>query len=180
MGERAGGWTRDDVLYLESNRAVPIRKLAAWLGRTEASVKQKRCELGLGRGRRWSEADTKFLRENPRMPVREVARRLGKNESSVHNKRNAMGIRSHVWTDEEDGIVRMWHNRIPAAEIAAKITGLTALAVGTRARQMGLHSDVFWKGSEIEFIKATREWGLQRRPARWARRCMPYTTSAGA
>lgn len=140
--------------YLEANPAVPIRKLAAWLGRTEASVRHKRHELGLGKGRRWSEADTKFLRENPRMPVREVARRLGKGENSVHNKRNALGIRSHDWTDEEDKIVRMCHNRMPVGEIAAKLPGRTAMAVGTRARQMGLHSDVFWKDGEIEFLKA--------------------------
>ena len=158
-GERAGGWTGDDVRYLESNPTVPIKKLAAWLGRTEASVKHKRCELGLGRGRRWSEADTEFLRENPHMPVREVARRLGKNESSVHNKRNAMGIRSHDWTDEEDRIVRMWHNRVPIAEIAAKLPGRTAMAVGIRVRLLGLHSDVFWTYEEVEFLKANPGMG---------------------
>ena len=140
--------------YLESNPTVPIKKLAAWLGRTEASVKQKRCELGLGKGRRWSEADTEFLRKNPRMPVREVARRLGKNESSIHNKRNAMGIRSHDWTDEEDRIVRMWHNRVSIAEIAAKLPGRTAVAVGIRVRLLGLHSDVFWTNEEVEFLEA--------------------------
>ena len=55
-GRRAGGWSREDVRYLEGNPSVPIRKLAAWLGRTEASVKQKRHELGIGKGRRWSES----------------------------------------------------------------------------------------------------------------------------
>lgn len=153
MGKRGSGWTRDDVRYLEANPTVPIRKLAAWLGRTEASVKQKRCELGLGRGRRWSEADTAFLRENQRMPVKEVARRLGKKESSVHNKRNAMGIKSHDWTDEEDRIVRMWHNRVSIAGIAAKLPGRTAMAVGIRVRLLGLRSDVFWTDGEVEFLR---------------------------
>ena len=145
--------------YLEANPAVSVRKLAAWLGRTEASVKQKRHELGLGKGRRWSEADTEFLRKNPRMPVREVARRLGKSEGSVHAKRNAMGIRSHDWTDEEDGIVRMWHNRLPFGEIASKLPGRTAMAVGIRARLLGLSSDVFWTDEEIEFLKANPGMG---------------------
>lgn len=145
--------------YLEANPAVSIKKLAAWLGRTEASVKQKRHELGLGKGRRWSEADTVFLRENPRMPVKEVARRLGKGENSVHAKRNALGIRSHDWTDGEDKIVRMWHNRLPTSEIAAKLPGRTAMAVSIRARHLGLHSDAFWKDGEVEFLKANPGMG---------------------
>lgn len=159
MGEMAGRWTRDDVSYIEANPAVPIKKLAAWLGRTEASVKQKRHELGIGKGRRWSEADADFLRKNPRMPVRAVARRLGKSEGSVHSKRNAMGIRSHDWTDEEDRIVRMWHNRITMAEIAAKLPGRTAMAVGIRARHLGLGSDVFWTDDEVEFLRTHPDMG---------------------
>ena len=158
-GKRAGGWTRDDTRYLEANPTASIRKLAAWLGRTEASVRHKRHELGLGRGRRWSEVDTEFLRENSRMPVREVARRLGKGENSVHAKRNALGIRSHDWTDGEDKIVRMWHNRLSDVEIAAKLPGRTAMAVSIRARQLGLHSDVFWKDEEVEFLKANPGMG---------------------
>ena len=158
-GRLDGRWTRDDVRYLEANPAVSIKKLAAWLGRTEASVKQKRHELGLGKGRRWSEADTVFLRENPRMPVKEVARRLGKGENSVHAKRNALGIRSHDWTDGEDKIVRMWHNRLPTSEIAAKLPGRTAMAVSIRARHLGLHSDAFWKDGEVEFLKANPGMG---------------------
>ena len=159
-GKRAGGWTPDDVRYLEANPNISIKKLAAWLGRTEASVTQKRHELGIGKGRRWSEADTEFLHANPRMPVRDVARRLGKSENSVHAKRNALGIRSHDWTDGEDKIVRMWHNRLSAVEIAAKLPGRTAMAVGTRARQMDLHSDVFWKDKEVEFLKANPRMGI--------------------
>ena len=145
--------------HLEANPTDSIRKLAAHLGRTAASVTQKRHELGIGRGRRWSEADTEFLRENPRMPVKEAARRLRKSENSVHNKRRALGIRSHEWTDEEDKVVRMWHNRLLFREIAAKLPGRTALAVGTRARQMGLHSDAFWKDGEVEFLKANQGMG---------------------
>lgn len=140
--------------YLKDNQAVPIKKLAAWLGRTEAAVRHKRHELGIGKERRWSEADTEFLRENPRMPVREVAQKLGKRENSIHNKRKALGIRSHEWTEEEDKTVRMWHNRLSAEKIAARLPGRTALAVAGRARQMGLHSKVFWKDKEIEFLKA--------------------------
>lgn len=140
--------------YLQNNPAVSISKLAAWLGRSEAAVKQKRHELGIGKERRWSEADTEFLRKNPRMPVREVARRLGKRENSIHNKRKALGIRSHEWTEEEEKTVRMWHNRLSAEKIAARLPGRTAMAVATRAREMGLHSNVFWKDSDVEFLKA--------------------------
>ena len=159
MAERVGGWTRDDVRYLEANPAVPIKKLAAWLGRTEAAVKHKRCELGIGSGRRWSKADAEFLRKNPRMPVKEVARRLGKSESSVHAKRKSLGIRSYAWTNEEDKIVRMWHNRLPVGEIAAKLPGRTAMAVALRARSLGLRSNVFWEAKEVEFLRANPGMG---------------------
>ena len=159
MGERAGGWTRDDVRHLEDNPAASIRELAERLGRTEASVKWKRSELGLGGERRWSETDTEFLRKNPRMPVREVARRLGKGESSVHNKRRALGIRSHAWTGEEDKIVRKWHNLLSAEEIAAKLPGRTAVAVAIRFGRLGLRSHVFWKDKDIKFLKDNPEMG---------------------
>ena len=140
--------------YLQNNPAVSISKLAAWLGRSEAAVKYKRHELGIGKERRWSEADTEFLRKNPRMPVKEVARRLGKQKNSIHNKRKALGIRSHEWTEEEDKAVRMWHNRLSAEKIAARLPGRTTMAVAIRARQMGLHSNIFWKDSDVEFLKA--------------------------
>ena len=159
MGERAGGWTRDDVRYLEDNPADSIRKLAERLGRTEAAVRYKRHELGIGRERKWSEADAAFLRKNPRMPVREVARRLGKSVNSVHAKRNALGIRSHNWTEKEDKIVRMWHNRLPAEEIAAKLPGRTAVAVGIRSGHLGLRSRVFWRDKDVKFLKDNPEMG---------------------
>ena len=103
--------------------------------------------------------DTEFLREHPRMPVKEVAQRLGRRENSVHSKRKALGIRSHDWTGEEDKIVRMHHDRLPAADIAALLPGRTALAVATRARLLGLHSGVFWKAEEIEFLRANPGMG---------------------
>ena len=88
------------------------------------------------------------------MAVKDVARHLGKSENAVHTKRCALGIRSHNWTAEEDKVVRMWHSRLPAEEISARLPGRTAEAVVGRARQLGFRSDVFWKDGEIQFLKA--------------------------
>lgn len=90
-----GKWTDDQLQYLrEHSRSQPAAAIAAALGRTEGSVKQKRRSLGLKSYHGgWTEAERQYLRDQWGIrSIHAIAKHLGRSVYAVDVQKNRMGL----------------------------------------------------------------------------------------
>lgn len=90
-----GKWTDDQLQYLrEHSRSQPAAAIAAALGRTEGSVRQKRRSLGLQSYHAgWTKAEEQFLQDQwGVMSIPAIAKRLNRSVEAVIVRKNRLGL----------------------------------------------------------------------------------------
>ena len=90
-----GKWTDDQLQYLrEHSRSQPAAAIAAALGRTEGSVRQKRRSLGLQSYHAgWTKAEEQFLQDQwGVMSIPAIAKRLNRSVEAVVVRKNRLGL----------------------------------------------------------------------------------------
>ena len=90
-----GKWTDDQLQYLrEHSRSQSAAAIAAALGRTEGSVRQKRRSLGLQSYHAgWTKAEEQFLQDQwGVMSIPSIAKRLNRSVEAVVVRKNRLGL----------------------------------------------------------------------------------------
>ena len=90
-----GKWTDDQLQYLrEHSRSQSAAAIAAALGRTEGSVRQKRRSLGLQSYHAgWTKAEEQFLQDQwGVMSIPAIAKRLNRSVEAVVVRKNRLGL----------------------------------------------------------------------------------------
>jgi len=90
-----GKWTDDQLQYLrEHSRSQPAAAIAAALGRTEGSVRQKRRSLGLQSYHAgWTKAEEQFLQDQwGVMSIPAIAKHLNRSVEAVIVRKNRLGL----------------------------------------------------------------------------------------
>lgn len=172
-----GKWTDDQLQYLrEHSRSQPAAAIAAALGRTEGSVRQKRRSLGLQSYHAgWTKAEEQFLQDQwGVMSIPAIAKRLNRSVEAVIVRKNRLGLGPVLFGGDYISM-----NQLIIAVCGSNAGGNYKLKSWVENRGLPIHTkrvnqnsfrvirlNEFWKWAEqhrsfIDFSKRSR-W-------RWAR-----------
>ena len=169
-----GKWTDDQLQYLrEHSRSQPAAAIAAALGRTEGSVRQKRRSLGLQSYHAgWTKAEEQFLQDQwGVMSIPAIAKRLNRSVEAVVVRKNRLGLGPVLFGGDYISrrccaTVRLCGRRSPhrkAATLTIRFSKRPIRAASLRCAARPRHTR--WHQSLSAMCSATNATDGQRAPA---------------
>jgi hypothetical protein len=182
-------WTRreDAVLSRLYREGVPVRDIAARLGRSEDAVNGRRRCLAIAARRAqaaWSEREDAVLAAASRagLPARVVAERIGRPAGQVRWRRRTLGLGvapSRAYSAGEDVAIRATFSELGDMQELSRRLGRSPGALRLRAVNLGLYRPVRrprWSASEDAAVRDGYDRGLC---CREIARGLPGRTPAG-
>jgi hypothetical protein len=166
-------WTPNEDYELRTlyPQGVPIRKIAARLGRTEDAVSERRRTLRVPsrpRQRPWSRAEDDLLRAAAAagLPAGELSDRLGRSAEQIRRRRRALlgsRISPRAYTEADDRVIRSSWQRNVDVEAIARTLGRSTGSVRLRAQKLGCYEPLprqRWRPHEDAAVRDGYELGL--------------------
>ena len=87
-------WAEDEINYIKDNYgSLPIKNIAAELGRSESSITNKAATLALRSNRTWTDEDSKYFTDNwGAISLPTMAKRLGRSVGAIINQARRLGL----------------------------------------------------------------------------------------